>query len=153
MDTIESISYASGENDIEQIALDVQSDLECLDVEELWDNSGTTRYGYIEPGEMAWEMFENAMDNHEQQMKNLEGLGMQAEASNYCMGILKGIYLFEHASSTEFKDWAVDAPSESFSRILKEWKNKHPDNIELKEMGKFLDNNCKNWVKAGPMNP
>jgi len=35
---------------------------------------------------------------------------------------LKGIRRFEKESTSEYKDWAVDAPAESFDWVLDEWK-------------------------------
>lgn len=32
-----------------------------LEVETLWDNSGATRDGYVDTGELAYEMIENEM--------------------------------------------------------------------------------------------
>ena len=42
--------------DKETIASAVYLELNRLDVEELWDRSGSTRHGYVEPNEMASEM-------------------------------------------------------------------------------------------------
>ena len=39
-----------GDVDSEDVAMAVQMELESLDVEEVWDRSGATRDGYIEPG-------------------------------------------------------------------------------------------------------
>ena len=33
--------------------------------------------------------------------------GMTPQTKQYCMGVLKGIYDFEHKSKSEFKDWAT----------------------------------------------
>lgn len=43
-------------------------------------------------------------------------------AKNYCIGILRGICEFENESTSEYKDWAVDAPAECPERVLGEWK-------------------------------
>ena len=48
------------EADLEDVAASVQSDLELLDVEDLWDNSGESRYGYNDPSEVGCEMFDDA---------------------------------------------------------------------------------------------
>ena len=39
--------------DSEQIASDLYDELDVLDVEEVWDRSGATRHGYVEPQEAA----------------------------------------------------------------------------------------------------
>ena len=36
----------------------VYFDLDSIEVEELWDRSGRMRNGYVEPDEMAFQMFE-----------------------------------------------------------------------------------------------
>jgi len=38
------------------------------------------------------------------------------------MGVLKGIYMYEHDSNSEFKDWATDIPGECFRELLDKWK-------------------------------
>ena len=50
-----------GQVDAEDVAADVQMELEFLDVEEVWDTSGATRDGYVDPGDAAWQMFEDAL--------------------------------------------------------------------------------------------
>ncbi len=44
--------------DIEMIAEDVRTELENLDVEEVWDRAGQTRHGYVETAEAADEMMQ-----------------------------------------------------------------------------------------------
>lgn len=50
--------------------------------------------GYSSPGEMAVEMFEEAIEPFLLEMYRLFDLKMHQEAKLYCMGILKGIYDF-----------------------------------------------------------
>ena len=108
--------------DIEDIASQVYIELDSIEVEELWDRSGRTRNGYVEPEEMAFQMFEEALEPFLDEMKKYQNLSMFAEAKNYCIGILRGIGKFENDSTSEYKDWAVDAPQEFFEEVLKQWK-------------------------------
>jgi hypothetical protein len=108
--------------DIDDIADDVYFDLDRIEVEELWDRSGRTRNGYVEPIEMAFQMFEEALEPFLDEMKKYQNLSMFAEAKDYCTGILKGICKFENKSISEYKDWAVDAPPEFFEQVLDDWK-------------------------------
>lgn len=116
-----AIEYLSGV-DIEDIAFEVYFELDSIEVEEVWDRSGRTRNGYVEPTEMACQMFEEALEPFVEEMKKYQKLSMFVEAKNYCIGILKGICRFEKESTSEYKDWAVDAPAESFDWVLDEWK-------------------------------
>lgn len=37
-------------------------------------------------------------------------------------------------SKSEFKDWAIDVPSEYITRILNEWKKGNPDSKDIAEV-------------------
>ena len=123
----------------------VYSELEGIEVEEVWDRSGSKRDGYIDPGEMAWEMFEEALAPFLLKLKNYQKLTMLNDAKHYCMGILQGIHLFSQDSKSEYKEWAGDAPRENFSIILHDWENSCDNENDLKEMEIFLKKNCSNW--------
>jgi hypothetical protein len=116
-----AIEYLS-DVDIEDIASEVYFELDSIEVEEVWDRSGRTRNGYVEPTEMACQMSEEALEPFVEEMKKYQKLSMFVEAKNYCIGILKGIRRFEKESTSEYKDWAVDAPAEFFDWVLDEWK-------------------------------
>ena len=74
-----AIEYLS-DVDIEDIASQVYFDLESIKVEEVWARSGRTRKGYVEPTEMAFQMFEDALDPFIEEMKKYQKLSMFAEA-------------------------------------------------------------------------
>ena len=124
--------------DIKDIASQVYIELDSIEVEELWDRSGRTRNGYIEPEETAFQMFEEALEPFFDEMRKYQNLSMFAEAKNYCIAILKGICKFENKSTSEYKDWAVDAPTECFEQVLDEWKKgqKGVTDEELREVRK-----------------
>lgn len=135
--------------DTEDVAMDVQMELELLDVEEVWDRSGATRDGYVDSGDAAWQMFEEALKPFEDAAEKYKRLSMSTQARSCCEGILKGIYDFHRDSSTEYKNWAVDAPSEVFGQILDEWKSLFKGRPPLLEMEKFLRAHCPDWTEWG----
>lgn len=47
--------------EIDEMAANVQMELESLHVEDIWDRSGAKRDGYVDPGEAALEMFDEAL--------------------------------------------------------------------------------------------
>ena len=112
--------------------------LERLADEDVWNNSGNMRYEYIDPNELAFEMFEESLEPYIDDLRKCQKLSMDEEAKLHCMGILKGIDKFEREATTEFKDWAVDDPYENFIQVFEEWKkeNKNPKNLE--EMDEFI---------------
>ena len=131
--------------DPDGISEDIFYDLNILDVEDVWNNSGSTRYGYVDPYELAFEMFEEVLEPYIDDLRKCQELSMDEKAKLHCMGILKGIDQFEQEATTEFKDWAVDAPNENFIQVFEEWRkdNKNPKNLE--EMDGFINKNFPKW--------
>ena len=125
--------------DVESVASQVYHALEGIEVEDLWEQSGSTRYGYVEPSDRAWEMFEEALEPFTNEMNKYFDLSLDNEAKNYCMGILKGINQFDRESTSEFKDWAEDAPDEFFERVLDDWKKACKTPQHLQEMEDFIE--------------
>ena len=144
---IEQIAIKYLENvDIEEIADDIFYNLDIIEVEELWDRSGTSRFGYVDSTEEAWVMFEEALEHHTDELRRYHDRSMTTQAKQYCMGILKGIYRFQNESESEYKDWAVDAPEEFFHRILNDWKKICEDPKDLENMDNFIEQECLEWV-------
>lgn len=133
------------EVDPDGIAEDVFYDLNSLDVEDVWKNSGSTRYGYVDPYELAFDMFEYVLEPYMDDLRRYQKISMDEEAKLHCMGILKGIDQFEREGTTEFKDWAVDAPHGKFMQVFEKWRkeNKNPKNVE--EMGDFIKKKFPKW--------
>ena len=52
----------AGNVDAESIRIRVFSALDRLDMDDLNSRAGRTRYGYVEPDEAAWELFEEALN-------------------------------------------------------------------------------------------
>ncbi len=132
--------------DVEGVADEVYSELESIDVHDLWDNAGPTRDGYVDVTELAWEMFEEALQPFLDELKKYQKLSMSAEAKFLCMGILHGLYRFEEESNSEFKGWAVDAPGENFRSVLDEWQGSCESSEDLDEMETFIQENCPKWA-------
>jgi len=131
--------------DVEDIAEQVYSDLDTLPVEDVWERAGSSYGEYIEPGEAAWEMFEETLNPFMREMKRYQELSMRSEAKHYCMGILQGIYWFEKESQSEYKNWAEDVPSQHFHSIIDKWKESTTDPIDIAEVEGFVRSNLSNW--------
>jgi hypothetical protein len=134
---------------IDDVAANVQMELESLDVEYVWDRAGSKRGGYVDPGDAGWEMFEEALKPFQDEELKYRKLSMQKEAELTCLGILKGIYDFHEESSTEYKQWAVDAPGEYFAMILGDWKRLFKGRLPFQRMRGFLETHCPDWAEWG----
>lgn len=126
------------EVDSDGIAEDVFFELDFLEVEELWDSSGSTRYGYVEPGERAYEIVEEVVQPYIDEMKKLQNIGQYSSCKEYCIGILKGLVKFNNESTTEFKQWAVDVPVNMMYQVGEEWKEIQNEEDEIFEMEQII---------------
>ena len=120
--------------DADEIMEDVFRELNGLDVDELFARSGKTRYGYKEPSEEAWEMFEEAFKPSMYEMMKSQNRGLLSISKIYCIGIIKGLLKFERESCSEFKDWATDAPLEFIDRVIDEWRKVSPCEADVTEV-------------------
>ena len=130
------------EVDEEDVADELFDDLDSIPVEDVWHNSGGTAYGYVDPYDLAWEMFEEKVEPYLEEARKYHGLSMFSDMDSYYMGILKGLYQFEKESNSEYKDWAVDAPGDNFKTIKEEWMKKCTDQ---KEVEKRVKKNFPDW--------
>lgn len=133
---------------IDLIAKRVFSVLNSLDVEEVWDNSGNTSCGYIEPYDMASEMFEATIEIYLDDLRKYQKLSKDKEAKITCMGILKGLYMFSKEAKTEFKEYVEDDPYNNFVEIFEVWSKANKDPKMEKEMSTYLNGNFPEWYKS-----
>ncbi len=126
----------NNQEDINAIAYSVYDDLEFIDIENVWDNSGSTRDGYVDPYEYAYSLYEDTLKEYLDELEK--------EPNYYFMGILKGIYLFETESTSEFKNWA-DVGEEYFRSILDDWKKDCDNEKDIVEMNNFIQEHCPQW--------
>jgi hypothetical protein len=88
--------------DVYEVAEAVLYDLEAVCVEDLWDRAGPSSRGYSSPDEMAIQIFEEAVQPHEQEIEKFRRLSIAVSCIHYLMGTLKGIYRFEKEAKSEF---------------------------------------------------
>lgn len=136
--------YLISKVNLEDIASEVYFELDSIEVEKVWDQSGRTRYGYVEPTEKACEIFEETVEPFIEELRRYKKLSMDEEAKICCMGILKGLYQFDKESPSEFKDWALDEPGVYFELVLDEWKKGQKDPEDIEEMEDFIKTNLSN---------
>ena len=131
--------------DPEDVAFALYEALECLEVEEVWDRAGPTRHGYVDPGEAADWMVDEVVAPYLDKLKRFHALGMNAQANQLCMGLLLGLYRFKRESTSEFKDWAPDAPSSFAWVVLDAWKEGMPDQSDFQALEAFIEDRLRGW--------
>jgi len=129
----------------EDVNADVYDALESLEVEDVWNQAGPSRNGYREPDEVAEEMIGSILQPYMEDLNRYQRLNMPEQAAYVCMGILTGLYQFEHESSSEFREWAVDIPLFYAEDTLKKWYTKHVSQETVDEMKSFIQEHMPGW--------
>jgi hypothetical protein len=133
------------EVDPEEVAAILYEELNALEVEEVWDRAGETRHGYIEPGEAAGQMVEEVLEPFLEELGKYQKLGMNNEANQMCKGLLLGLHRFKHESTSEFKNWAPDAPSVFTEVVIDAWKEGNPSRADRKIIRTFIEEELDIW--------
>ncbi len=131
--------------DPEELAIVIYDALDALEVEEVWDRSGATRHGYVDPAEAADQMISEVITPHLEEMKKYRKLGMPAQANRLCMGLLMGLYQFEHDSTNEFKNWASDAAGSYAWVVVDAWQGGSPKQADVKAVKAFVEDELEGW--------
>lgn len=134
-----------GEIDPGEVAFELYDELNTLRVEEVWDRAGPTRQGYVDPGEAAGQMVKETIEPYLEEIKKYQALGMNAQANRICMGLLLGLYKFEAESTSEFKDWAPDAPGIFAEQVVEVWKAGSPGRVDVKALRTFIGEALFGW--------
>ena len=67
-----------GAVDAGDVGAEVLAELESLSVEDVWDRAGPRHDGHSDPGEVAAEMIEKALEPYADEIEHLVGLGEEA---------------------------------------------------------------------------
>ena len=135
--------------DLDETADEVFFVLDSIDVEDCWDRSGSSRYGYTEPSEAAVELVEEELQPFYDQAARFRELNMPEQEMTYCMGVILGIYRYEHESKSEFREWAEDIPIECAGYLLTIWRERNPKAVdaEAEAMDEFIRQRCPKWAE------
>lgn len=140
-----ALAYLSGV-EAEDITGALRDELERLTPEEVWDRSGSTRDGYVDTGEAAYQMVEEVLEPFLDEMRKYRKTGLAWEAQQMCKGLLLGLYEFEYKSKTEFKDWAPGAPFEYASEVLNAWRESDVKAAERQDVRAFIEEEIPRWA-------
>lgn len=77
-----------GQVDPQEEAEVLFTQLDLLEVEEVWDRAGETRHGYDDPGEAAYQMVEEVFEPYRERLKKYQRLGLVTQVNRLTMGLL-----------------------------------------------------------------
>jgi len=55
--------------DIDDVAEEIFYSLNSIEIEEIWDRSGSTRHGYVEPSDKAWNVFGETLEPYQSKLR------------------------------------------------------------------------------------
>ena len=90
-------------------------------------------------------MIEDVLTPYLQELARYQRLGLDTAAREQCIGLLLGLWRFEHESTNEFKDWAPDAPLGFAGVVLDAWQQELPKGADVKTVKAFLKDELHGW--------
>ena len=106
-------------DDQDAVALDVESALCGLDIEELNGRAGYHRgVGYVDPSEAADEILDEALQPFLDDLQRRARLGLVSAAAEIAVGILRGLYRCRDGASESLLEYSPDYAAERASDVL-----------------------------------
>ena len=138
-----------GSVEVDDIAKEVTSMLNTIDVQDCWDRASNKADGYMLPEEAAGELLGEILDPYLDQIESYHITGMHRQEQHYLQAVLLGIHDFEHKADSEFIEWCTELPVEFASGIIRNWHKRHrSDSLGFQEIKDFIAENCPHWDAA-----
>lgn len=90
-----------------------------FDYDDLNGRAGSHSFGYVEPSEAVGELLEEAPEPFVDDMKRRLEMGLEDQASQFCQGILLGLYGVRDGRENDILNWVPDFPGEAAANALK----------------------------------
>jgi hypothetical protein len=88
-------------------------------------------WGYVEPGEAAWELLEEAIGDIQSDMKRRKQVGLEPAAEKICQGIVLGLHKVHNTNTDGALGWAPDFPAEAAARTVSALVELYPRNRRM----------------------
>lgn len=126
------------DEDFRSVAEAVEADVHGLNVEEVYESSGASRWGYTDPGDAAGDMIEEVLEPFLDFLRDLLDIGSKRAvnaALEHCKGIVLGLYRAAHGRPRErwdrertavegrVLDWAPDVPQNLALEAVEVWRS------------------------------
>ena len=106
------------------VAAEVEDALLQFGWDDLNGRAGRHSWGYVEPGEAAGVLLEEAIEPFVTQMTRHLGMGLETEALGICQGILLGLYEVRDGAGNDILGQAPEFPNESAAYVVGLWTGK-----------------------------
>jgi hypothetical protein len=134
----------------EDVAEDVADLVTSIGYEELNGRAGKQPWGYVEPGEAAWELLEEAIEATKADMSRTFQAGMKAAAEEICMGIILGLHGVDTTTIGGALDYAPDFPAETAGDSMSSLMKLYPRSQRRAAGGRVVNSikeRAEDWVE------
>lgn len=134
---------------VEAVSEEVTDLILGVGVEVLGNRAGKQPWGYVEPGEAAWEVLEESIEGIQQEMEKRMQAGLERSAEKLCQGIVIGLHNAMAANRDGALAWAPDFPVEAASRSVSNLLDLYPPNRKrtaAKRIIAGVDKHAKEWM-------
>jgi hypothetical protein len=134
---------------VEAVSKEVTDMILGVGLEVLGKRAGKQPWGYVEPGEAAWEVLEESIEGIEKEMEKRMQAGLERSAEKLCQGIVIGLHNAMAAKCDGALAWAPDFPVEAASRTVSNLLDLYPSNrkrIAAKRIIAGVDKRAEEWV-------
>jgi len=131
-----------------KVAANVDPDMICdgvytymsmLHYDDLNGRAESTQYGYVSPDEAAWELIEEMMTPFVADIAKNRMRGLPEAAKACCIGIVKGLRMYDEDPDSEFGGWAEDLIGDFINTVVEEWKKGGPSSEDIAEVMSVVD--------------
>jgi hypothetical protein len=131
---------------LDDVAEEVFDALDLIDVQDCFDQAGSSREGDPSPREAALDIIELDLQPFFDQVERYHELGMAEQEATYCMAVILGAYRFEHESKSAFKKLAADIPAACAGNLMEDWRRRNPQQAGIDAMYAFIRERCPKWA-------
>ena len=105
---------------VDEVAEDVLAAVTLIGIDAVNARTGGRSWGYVDPTEAAWELFEEALEDVISDMKRRMELSLADAAEALCRGIVVGLRRAGEFGSDGALGWAPDFPAEKACDVVEE---------------------------------
>jgi len=134
---------------VEAVSKELTDTILGVGLEVLAKRTGKQPWGYVEPGEAAWEVLEESIEGIQKEMEKRMQAGLERSAEKLCQGIVIGLYNAMETKCDGTLAWAPDFPVEAASRSVSKLLELYPPNrrgTAAKRIIAGVDKQAEEWV-------
>ena len=113
---------------VEAVSEEVTDLILGVGLEVLGNRAGKQPWGYVEPGEAAWEVLDETIEGRQNDMKRRMQVGLEHSAGLLCQGIIIGLYNAMAARCDGALAWAPDFTAEAATQSVSDLIELYPRN-------------------------